>query len=276
MSADQVKYKNLDKTTINGHDVVLYTWDHENEAVKLIESQINFARHNNWFTFIKPGSTTIDIGVHSGDTIIPLMVAGSQYFRQPTRILGIEPNPAVIPIASLNIGKNTSDMAKITMAEVAITDKDDVDVVFSDHGNGMCNGGIIHDNMSEELKNTLTGMIGQQITCKGYTLETVCKQHLTSDEIEKISFIKIDTEGYDREIVQSSVAFLNRYKPCLYIEWFLHYGEEDSLKLFEVIEDANYIPFNPVTLDRATVENYIHDLLLIHKEDSESLSKTKT
>ena len=165
-------------------------------------------------------------------------------------------------------------MAKITMAEVAITDKDNVDVVFSDHQNGMCNGGIIHDNMSEELKSHLTGIVGKQIICKGYTLETVCNQYLTPDEINKISFIKIDTEGYDREIVQSSSAFLNKHKPCLFIEWFAFYKEADSLKLFQVIENANYIPFHPVTLKPATVTDYLPDLLLIHKEDNESLAKT--
>ena len=274
VSEENSLYKNIDEKTINGNKLVLYTWNHDCESIKYIQSQLDFAHYNNWFTFIKPGSTTIDIGVHSGDTIIPLIVAGSQYFQEPTRILGIEPNPKIIPIANLNIKMNNSDMAKISMVEAAVTNKDDVDVVFSDHKNGMCNGGIIHDKMSKELQNELNTLIGTQIMCKGYTLETICKNNLTSNELDKLSFIKIDTEGYDREIIESSATFLEIHKPCLFIEWFQLYKEEDSLKLFEIIDKINYIAFDPHTLTKATIDNYIHDLLLIHKEDHESLAKT--
>jgi hypothetical protein len=46
-------------------------------------------------------------------------------------------------------------------------------------------------------------------------------------------------------------------------------------KLFQIIEDCSYIPFNPKTLELASIENYIEDLLLISKNDFGNLIKTK-
>ena len=57
------------------------------------------------------------------------------------------------------------------------------------------------------------------------------------------------------------------------MEWFDFYGEEDSNKLFQIIEDINYFPFNPITLEVASVKNKIWDLLLIHKDDIDNLKK---
>ena len=36
------------------------------------------------------------------------------------------------------------------------------------------------------------------------------------------------------------------------------------------------MPFNPVTLEIANINNKIWDLLIIHKEDIENLKKTQT
>jgi len=66
-----------------------------------------------------------------------------------------------------------------------------------------------------------------------------------------------------------------KYKPVVFMEWFNFYGEEDSNKLFQIIEDINYIPFNPITLEVANVKNKIWDLLLIHKDDMENLKNVE-
>lgn len=59
------------------------------------------------------------------------------------------------------------------------------------------------------------------------------------------------------------------------MEWFDWYNHEDSIKLFDVIKDINYIPFNPITLEKADVNHKIWDLLIIHEEDIENFKKTK-
>lgn len=265
----------MDSKKINETVIYLHRLEHENEGIQTIEQlESGYLQNQNWNKFIKPGSVTIDIGAHSGDTLIPLIIAGSNNLKCKTKILAFEPNKVVFDTCKKNVDSNLSDLVDIKLFPFAIIDEDDKDVVFSDHGNNMCNGGIIHDGMNDHLKNMLTNTPNRKsFICKGYTLNTICNTHLTEEEINNISFIKIDTEGYDREIVISSKDFLMKYKPVIFMEWFNFYGEEDSNKLFQIIEDINYIPFNPITLEVANVKNKIWDLLLIHKDDTENLKK---
>lgn len=270
-------YKHLDEKIINDVNLKLYTWNHEKETIKLIDDVINHYYFNqNWNKFIRENSNTIDIGAHSGDTLIPLILGGTNFFKSKTKILALEPNPYVRECCELNALNNISENVEIIVSPFAITDKDNTDVVLYDHGNDMCNGGIIHDGFTEELKQYLTDTPNKKgVECTGMTLETICNKYFTEEEVKNISFIKIDTEGYDREIINSSKQFLNKYKPVIFMEWFDFYNEKESLKLFEIIKDINYIPFNPITLEMANVKNKIWDLLLIHKDDIENLKKTK-
>ena len=267
----------MESKTINNHNIYYHRLQHNCEGLITIEQlERNYLINQNWIKFIKPGSNTIDIGAHSGDTLIPLIIAGTNNFQSKTKILAFEPNHNVFNTCEKNVLSNISNYVDIKLLPYAIIDEDNKDVLFSDHGNDMCNGGIIHDNMDENLKHMLENTPNRKsFNCKGYTLNTLCNNYLTQEEIKNISFIKIDTEGYDREIVISSKDFLMKYKPVVFMEWFNFYGEEDSNKLFKVIEEINYVPFNPVTLEVASVKNKIWDLLLIHKEDIENLNKTK-
>jgi len=262
---------------INNCKIEYYTWNHQFEGEKKISDLLNhYLVSQNWCQFIKKKSNTIDIGAHSGDTIIPLYIAGSDYGTLKTKVLAIEPNPIVREVCELNAKSNISANVEIEVLSFAITDKDDVNVVLFDHGNEMCNGGIIHDGFSEELKNKLNTIPNKKgVEVVGMTLKTICNKYFTNEELNNLSFIKIDTEGYDREIIKSSKDFLNEYKPVVFMEWFDFYNKKESQELFNVISNINYIPFNPVTLEVANVENKIWDLLIIHKEDIENLKKTK-
>jgi FkbM family methyltransferase len=267
------------KETININDckIEYYTWNHIYEGEQKINNLLeHYLVSQNWNKFIKKNSNTIDIGAHSGDTIIPLYIAGSDYGTLKTKVLAIEPNPIVREICELNAKSNVTTNVEIEVLSFAITDKDDINVVLFDHGNEMCNGGIIHEHFSEELKNKLNNIPNKKgVEVVGMTLKTICDKYFTKEETKNVSFIKIDTEGYDKEIIRSSKDFLNDYKPVIFMEWFDFYNNEESQDLFNVINDINYIPFNPVTLEVANVENKIWDLLIIHKEDIENLNKTK-
>ena len=149
-------FKCKETTIINNCKIEYYTWNHQFEGDKNINALIdNYLIDDNWSKFITKGSNTIDIGAHSGDTIIPLYIAGSDYGTLKTKVLAIEPNPIVREICELNAKSNISTNVEIEVVSFAITDKDDIKVLLFDHGNEMCNGGIIHNGFSEELKNKL-------------------------------------------------------------------------------------------------------------------------
>jgi len=189
-----------------------------------------------------------------------------------TKIILVEPNPKVRTILEKNAVDNSNSNITIIVAPYAISDSIQEQYLY-DHNNDMVNGGIIHKNLSANIKSRLLNIGKNKIKCKCITLELLCKKYFTDDEINNISFIKIDAEGYDREIIKSSKHFLNKYKPVLYIEWFDFYNTQDSKLLFDVIKDINYIPFNPLNLTLAQSDSKIHDLLLINKFDLTNLAK---
>jgi len=256
------------KKELNNNKIIQYAeWDNKNETPKYIDDLLHsYLIERNWNKFIKNGSTVIDIGAHSGDTLIPLILKTTDNGNINSTILCIEPNPLVNKILTKNSELN-KDLCKIIILSNAITKTDNEDVILWDHGNDMCNGGIIHDDMSDLLKNKLNDIPNKKgVHVKGFTLGTICYQYLTPDELSKLNFIKIDTEGYDREIIESSKEFLNKYKPKVFLEWFDFYDYNDSVKLFNIIKDINYIAYDPISLKKADVDNKIWDLIIIHKD----------
>lgn len=262
MSEKELNLENCRKihmTTINNKPVFYVEWKHKNEGTKTIPSLIkSYSLENNWNKFIIPGTTVIDIGAHTGDTMIPAALLCST-------ILCVEPNPFVREILEINCELN-KHLCNIIVAEELVTNVDTDSIVLYDHDNDMCNGGILDKTLSEHTQNIINQCAKNSVVCKGLTLESMCKKYLTDVETSNISFIKIDTEGHDKEIIRSSKDFLNKYKPNLFIEWFAFYGDEDNIDLFKVIEDINYVAFNPTNLEKASINHRIWDLILIHKD----------
>lgn len=235
--------------------------EHQYERVPSFREIFDYyVEKNHWSKWIKPGMTCIDIGGHSGDTAIPMMV----YSRGT--VLTVEPNPTIRPYLELNCSLN-SHLGKFVVASEAVTDKNINELEFKDHQNGMCNGGLVNESWDAETAVRVMGMSGQSITVSGLTLETMLDQYLTQEEIASIGFIKTDTEGYDIEIIRNIRDILVKYKPVLFTEWFAHYGSADTQELFRVIDSAGYIPFNPETMEPADPGIRSEDLVCLHRDN---------
>jgi hypothetical protein len=57
---------------------------------------------------------------------------------------------------------------------------------------------------------------------------------------EKLSFIKIDTEGFDKEIIKSISPLIKQYRPALVAESFDKNTHAEKVELFNVVADMNY------------------------------------
>ena len=110
-------------------------------------------------------------------------------------------------------------------------------------------------------------MTGSTITIAGLPFVELCKKYLTEQEISKIGFVKIDTEGHDIEIIRGMRDFLQQHKPVLLTEWFFGYSAADSQKLFDAISDAGYVAHYPDTMEPADLNRKSEDLLCIHKDN---------
>lgn len=236
--------------------------DHQFERVPDFQTIFDYyIIKNHWNKWISPGMTCIDIGGHSGDTAIPMMV----YSRGT--VLTIEPNPTIRPYLELNCHMNRHLGGTFVVATEAVTNKNADDLVFKDHHNGMCNGGLVGENWDAETQAKMAGMSGESITVSGMTLESMLDKYLTTEEITNIGFIKTDTEGHDIEIIRNIRDILVQYKPVLFTEWFAQYSSKDTNELFKVISDAGYIAFYPETMEEAHPDQRSEDLVCLHRDN---------
>lgn len=265
-SVRQLRQSNLAPYGIPEIPAFWFQWNHPAEQQESLSSILrHFIVDSNWGYFIRPNDVCIDIGGYTGDTAIPMAVlAYDRHRRKPGRVLVVEPNPGAFEVLQCALALNHS-LGRFTALQRAITKEDCVEVSILDHGNMNCNGGIIDETYSRELIETLNSRAQNEIRVTGTTLETLCRSSLTDDEVSRISFIKTDCEGYDKEILISSAAFLDKIRPTIFVEWFAWFTQEDSQSLFEIISQIDYVPFNPISLEAATVDQKISDLLLVHK-----------
>ena len=224
---------------------------------QVFSSYWNDYHYGKW---IKPDMTCVDIGAHIGDTTLPMMAACR------ATVLAVEPNTHMLPFLQKNCDAN-SHLGKFVIATEAVTNGEARDLLFADHNNAMINGGILDENWDAGTAATVKGMTGSTITIAGLPFVELCKKYLTEQEISKIGFVKIDTEGHDIEIIRGMRDFLQQHKPVLLTEWFFGYSAADSQKLFDAISDAGYVAHYPDTMEPANLNRKSEDLLCIHKDN---------
>ena len=169
----------------------------------------------------------IDIGANIGDTTVPMaLAAGSTGIT-----LGFDPNPYVFKILEKNTTLN-KDKQNIVPLPYAITVKEEEFYYVSSEAS-FSNGGIAPTKESKH------GKFFHPEKIKGINLKSFLEEKY-NDKITSLSFIKIDTEGYDKEIIKSIADLLAKYKPVIVAESFGKSAEEDKLELYDVIANLGY------------------------------------
>jgi FkbM family methyltransferase len=237
-----------------------FEMDHPGESARsLLDIFDLYLNQYGWDRYITNGATCVDIGGHSGDTAVPMA-----YLSRGT-VLAVEPNPMIKQYLDLCCNMN-GHLAKLITADEAITTQSGVSVEILDHNNAMCNGGMIDPSWTLDLQDRMRQNHGKSITANGLTLQDLCSKYLSQDEINRIGFIKTDTEGHDGSILKSSGEFLNSLKPHIFTEWFFAYTDVETKQLFDIINEINYVPFYPGTAEVANINKRSEDLILIHRD----------
>lgn len=240
-------------------------WNHPLETPRSFDSIIDAYISSHWPEYIRPGATCIDIGAHSGDSTIPMALFANDYRRNIRgKVFAIEPNPDVYGVLEINIALN-SHLGEIIPFCIAITDKNSEIEIF-DHGNSNCNGGIIAKSYSAELAERLQSAAKSSFKAQGLNLEFFVDKFFTFNDLRCLSFIKIDCEGYDKEILRSAKGLIISKKPIIQIEWFDWFTSEESADMFKVISEIDYIACDPRTGGLVTENQKIPDLLLTPRQ----------
>ncbi|MEO8822959.1 MAG: FkbM family methyltransferase [Ginsengibacter sp.] len=177
--------------------------------------------------FIKKGDLAIDIGANIGDTTVPMALAAGN-----TGIaLGFDPNPFVYKILEINASLN-KEKQHIIPLPYAITVHDEEFYYVSSEAS-FANGAISPTRESMHGKYIFPDKI------KGINLQSLLEKNY-NDKLSNFSFIKIDTEGYDKEILKSISDLIQKYKPVIVAESFGNSRPEAKEELYNVIEEHGY------------------------------------
>lgn len=191
-------------------------------AIKLSSQMIDF-----FGQFIKEGDLAIDIGANVGDTTVPMALCAGKSGLS----LAFDPNPYVFKILQKNAMLN-ADKVNIVPLPYAISKKEE-DFFFISSEASFGNGGI------SAVKESSHGKFVYPEKVKGVNLTNLLKKEYPQ-WLEKLSFIKIDTEGYDKEIIKSISDLIAAYKPVIIAESFGKAADAAKMELYETIKQHKY------------------------------------
>jgi FkbM family methyltransferase len=193
--------------------------------VSISQSDIDFFRK-----FIKEGDFIIDIGANIGDTTVPMAIAAGK----DGLTLGFDPNPYVYKILEVNSKLNRDKSNIVPVCSAISTEEEEFYFISSEAS--FANGGI------SPTPESIHGKFIYPEKVKGVNLFNFLKEN-HKDQLDKFSFIKIDTEGYDKEIIRSIADLIKAYKPVIVAESFGKSPDKAKMELYELISIHGYTIF---------------------------------
>jgi FkbM family methyltransferase len=182
--------------------------------------------------YLSKGDIVIDIGAFSGDT--PILYANA--VGKEGKVLSFEANPHAYEILEANSKLNKH--LNVIPIPKAVTEKPGTYTFhYSDHG--FCNGGF-----AEEI-DTGIGATGHVVPLEveGVNLTDWLEENLDKKEWDKISFIKIDTEGYDYKILRSNKDLFTKIRPILEVELYPALSLREVKEFYKVLKEIGYEVF---------------------------------
>jgi FkbM family methyltransferase len=207
---------------INNFFIRYHRWLHPFQGDWELREVFTKEKLNNLSKIITDDSIVLDIGAQSGN----MSVAYSLF---ADKVVSFECNPAAYEV----LEKNSKLNSNIIPFNYAVSDEEGpLEFHYSD--NGFCNGGYA-TRTEFGIGNT-----GHTIPIDvwGINLEQFLDEN---DLIEKrISLIKIDTEGHDKDILKTIINLLNKYKPALITEIYNGLSQSEIIDLIDTIHSFGY------------------------------------
>ena len=209
---------------IAGTGTVQYAqWLHPFEQPKVIDkATVNFYRR-----FLKKGDFAIDIGAHTGDTTVPIALCCGE----EGKVLAFEPNPYVFKVLQQNSSLNPS-ATDIFAVNAAVT-QEDGEFIFDYSDESFCNGGFF-DKI--ELKDH--GHLFR-LKVRGINPEKYIQKNF-GNYLSRLTLIKIDAEGYDKEIIKALSPIIRKHRPVIIAECNVNLTETERFDLFNIIASFDY------------------------------------
>jgi FkbM family methyltransferase len=177
--------------------------------------------------FVFPGDFAIDVGAHTGDTTVPIALAAGPRGC----VLALEPNPYVFKVLGKNAALNPSK-THIVPRCVAATEKDGT-FVFHYSDASYCNGGFKSQQRSWFYRRK------HPLVVEGRNLLDLLRSEFAA-WLPKLTYLKIDAEGYDRAILESILPLLSERRPVIRTEVFRKLLSDERYALHDLLVTAGY------------------------------------
>lgn len=244
----------VDRFTIEGYGVLEFAqWEHPfAQPFIMSKGNIDFYRQ-----LINPGDFVIDIGAHTGDTTVPMAVAAG---KEGT-VLALEPNKYVFKVLEKNstLNKEHTNIIPVCMAATA----EDGVFSFNYSDASFCNGGFLTEREKLDRHHKYT------LEVQGRNLEKILNNEY-AHLLPKLRFIKVDAEGYDKEIIKTLSHIISTYRPLILSECNVFLTRTEREELFTVMSRFGYTLYKIEDADdRASVFQSVGKPLVMedmHKE----------
>lgn len=237
---------NIQTFTLRDDVKVRYAqWLHPKESTKILTQEMVDAYQK----IVSDGDFCIDIGAHTGDSVLPMALA----VGRSGCVLALEPNPFIYHVLEKNARMNSERTHIKTLMAAAATTPGFVSFEYSDAG--FCNGGR-HEGISF-LEHG-----------HAFNLDVFCvdlESELQEDYacfLPRLTFIKVDAEGYDLYVLKSISNLIKKYRPIIKAEIFKSTDDAYRREMLAFFQDLNYAVFKieqePLTVGAQITEHNLH------------------
>jgi len=189
----------------------LYLWDKHRRYLASGEPEIHLLS-----LLASPERTSLDVGAFKGVYSYALM-------RYSARVHSFEPNPKVCAILARRLRGMS---AKVTVHQLALSNA----------------------TGTAELRVPVSGSrfehprasLSRTAVRERFGTTTICTSRLDDLAIENIGFIKIDAEGFEREVLEGARSTIDRDRPNLLIEMDEAHTGVPLPKMISFVEDLGY------------------------------------
>lgn len=198
-------------------------WLHPGEFGNVVRQEnVNFYRQ-----YVKPGDFVIDIGANEGDTSVPMAIAAGK----EGLTLALEPNPHVFKVLQENAKLNPT-LTNIVPLNFAATAYDG-EFTFGSGDPSYGNGGIVGFTHNDARN------VRYQFQVTGKNLEDFIRKNY-ADKLPRLSLIKMDTEGYDKEVLKTLTGIIREFRPTLITECFGPSTAAEKKELYDLVTGLGY------------------------------------
>lgn len=200
-------------------------------------------RFSKFQQLIKNTDVVLDIGAHCGGFTL-LFAACAK------KVIAFEPNPSIYQTLLKEIKECANVFNNIEAHELACAEENKKYIFnYTDpkiYGKGS-NGGFLNNLTNNQFKQYHT----EEIEVTGVnTTEFLYANY--KDDVDNIKFIKIDSEGYDKEIIKTLKPIIEKNRPLLMVEAFKFLTPEEIKDYYHTITNLGYKIYDISPLDNIT------------------------